>query len=197
MQHEWQDATYMAILDMDWVMRETRVFKSAPKSVWDALFARHQREREDLLRWEAKITLRRTSSMTTVRGELDTAHSTNPDPAPTPSSASEASASEAEFDNTSQSGKRKADTLENPFDSPDDERRMLCVYFIPNPMQNFVDQVINRVNRRVELSPVGFSFDEALSDGSASPSSSASWDVMEVSDNPSSPGSSNFEFINA
>jgi hypothetical protein len=123
MQHEWQDATYMAILDTDWVMRETRLFKSAPKSVWDALFARHQREREDLLRWEAMTTLKRTSSMTTVRGELDAPHSTIPDPAPTPSSASE-----AEHDNTSQTGKRKIDVLDHPFDSPDDDRRLLCVF---------------------------------------------------------------------
>jgi hypothetical protein len=108
----------MAILDMDWVMRETRVFKSAPKSVWDALFARHQQEREDLLRWEAKTTLERTSSMTTVRGKLDTARSTTPDPAPTPSSVKE-----AEFDNTSQRGKKKASALNNPLDSSDDVRR--------------------------------------------------------------------------
>jgi len=61
----WKDATYLAILDTDWFMRS--YFKPAPKSLWDEMFARHQREREELLRCDK--TLKRTSSMETVRME--------------------------------------------------------------------------------------------------------------------------------
>jgi hypothetical protein len=122
MEHEWKDVTYMAILDTDWVMRNVRVCQSAPKSLWDALFARHQREREELLRWEARASLKRTSSMVTVRGS-DAALTMIHDSAPTP-----APPSEKEFDDVSDvNGKRKADDLDSPLDLPPLDKRMSCV----------------------------------------------------------------------
>jgi hypothetical protein len=46
--------------------------KLAPKSKWDEMFARHTREREDLLRWDdRRQVLKRPSSAETVR-VLDT-----------------------------------------------------------------------------------------------------------------------------
>lgn len=62
----WKDVTCLAILDTDWVMQS--YYESAPKSMWDALFTRHAKEREELLRWDDKqIELKRTESMETIR----------------------------------------------------------------------------------------------------------------------------------
>jgi hypothetical protein len=62
----WKDVTYLAMLDTEWVMRG--FFRPAPKSLWDELFARHERERQELLRWEDnRANLKRSSSMETVR----------------------------------------------------------------------------------------------------------------------------------
>ncbi|TFK78588.1 hypothetical protein K466DRAFT_592762 [Polyporus arcularius HHB13444] len=66
----WADITHMGIVDVDWVVRKRR--RAAPRNLWDELFERHQREREELLRWEANessMRIRRTSSMETVRME--------------------------------------------------------------------------------------------------------------------------------
>ncbi|KAJ7135969.1 hypothetical protein C8R44DRAFT_869661 [Mycena epipterygia] len=66
MMGEWQDVTTLAILDTDWAMRT--FYKPAPKSLWDELFLRHERERDELLRWEeTQNRLKRTSSMETLR----------------------------------------------------------------------------------------------------------------------------------
>ncbi|KAI0753165.1 hypothetical protein C8Q80DRAFT_1067940, partial [Daedaleopsis nitida] len=65
---EWADVTHMGVLDTDWVVRKRR--RAAPRSMWDDLFERHQREREELLRWDEhreRMRLRRTNSMETVR----------------------------------------------------------------------------------------------------------------------------------
>jgi len=66
----WKDVTYLALLETEWLMRS--YLKPAPKNLWDEMFARHAREREELLRWdERQQRLKRTSSMDTVR-VLDT-----------------------------------------------------------------------------------------------------------------------------
>jgi hypothetical protein len=54
------------MLDTDWTI--SPFLTRAPKSLWDELFARHERERQELLRWEEKkAKLNRTASMETVR----------------------------------------------------------------------------------------------------------------------------------
>ncbi|KAJ7274984.1 hypothetical protein C8J57DRAFT_1062206 [Mycena rebaudengoi] len=64
--NEWQDVTTLAILDTDWTIRT--YFKAAPKSLWDELFSRHERERNELLRWEeTQQRLKRSSSAETIR----------------------------------------------------------------------------------------------------------------------------------
>ncbi|RDB30568.1 hypothetical protein Hypma_007143 [Hypsizygus marmoreus] len=82
MENEYRDVTYMGMIDIEWVLRNSFRTRPAPKSVWDELFARHQREREDLLNWESNnmhTTLRRTSSMATVRPTTPTTvRTTNP-----------------------------------------------------------------------------------------------------------------------
>ncbi|KAJ7637176.1 hypothetical protein FB45DRAFT_829529 [Roridomyces roridus] len=67
MMAEWQDVTTLAILATDWSIRS--FLKPAPKSLWDELFLRHQREREELLRWDEKQSrsLKRSASTETLR----------------------------------------------------------------------------------------------------------------------------------
>jgi RimJ/RimL family protein N-acetyltransferase len=78
----WKDATYLAMLDTEWMMRA--FYTPAPKSLWDEMFARHHREREELLRWDAtKSKLQRMSSAETLRNAAPT-----PDPGPSRSSTS-------------------------------------------------------------------------------------------------------------
>jgi hypothetical protein len=111
MELEWKDATYMAILDTDWMISRGHgvpaTVRSAPKSLWDELFARHQQEREELLRWESS-TLRRTSSTATLRG-------VSPIPTALTASESESEMSDASNRrlNASEKGKRNAEVLEN------------------------------------------------------------------------------------
>lgn len=71
MEHEWKDVTCLGILATDWLNRP--YFKIAPMSLWGELFARHQREREQLLQWEAvnQRQLLRSASMETVRVSAD------------------------------------------------------------------------------------------------------------------------------
>lgn len=70
--NEWKDVTYLGMLDTDWAMRSvTRRRKLAPKSMWDALLLRHEREIEELIRWDetrAFVKLTGTSSTETIRG---------------------------------------------------------------------------------------------------------------------------------
>jgi len=67
---EWKDVTHLGLLETDWLMRA--YVKPAPKNLWDEMFFRHAREREELLRWDdRKQRLNRTSSMETLR-VLDT-----------------------------------------------------------------------------------------------------------------------------
>lgn len=57
----------MGLLCTDWALQQTSKSQmSAPKSLWDELFLRHQREREELLRWDDK-RLKRTISTETIR----------------------------------------------------------------------------------------------------------------------------------
>ncbi|KAJ2925097.1 hypothetical protein H1R20_g12004, partial [Candolleomyces eurysporus] len=75
---EFKDVTYLGLLATDWFIRDQALFKNktkwtpAVKSLWDEMFARHQREREELLRMEDRKMsgngkLKRTSSMETIK----------------------------------------------------------------------------------------------------------------------------------
>ncbi|KAJ7152580.1 hypothetical protein C8R43DRAFT_885996 [Mycena crocata] len=90
---EWQDVTTLAILDTDWAMRT--LYKPAPKSLWDELFLRHERERDELLRWEeSQNRLKRTASMETIRAiTIDTDASNESDAATSTSSSFRSSTS--------------------------------------------------------------------------------------------------------
>ena len=63
---EWRDVTCFALLETEWLMRS--YFKPAPKNLWEEMFARHTREREELLRWDERENgIKRTSSTETIR----------------------------------------------------------------------------------------------------------------------------------
>jgi hypothetical protein len=97
---EWKDVEYLSILDTEFLMRG--YFSPAPKSLWDEMLARHQREREELLRWEAKHhnvadrrkNLRRVESTETIMGvsesEAEITMEVEPPLSPTPGSAYDA-----------------------------------------------------------------------------------------------------------
>ncbi|KIJ14581.1 hypothetical protein PAXINDRAFT_169731 [Paxillus involutus ATCC 200175] len=71
----WRDVTYLAMVDTDWVLKDAREGKGkAPEqpamSLWDEMFTRHSREREQLLRWEEKHgRIKRSSSTETLKDE--------------------------------------------------------------------------------------------------------------------------------
>ncbi|KAG6907696.1 hypothetical protein DXG01_007752 [Tephrocybe rancida] len=56
MERVYKDVTYMGMLDTDWILRSSCGADSrpAPKTLWDELFVRHQREREELMNWQEK-----------------------------------------------------------------------------------------------------------------------------------------------
>lgn len=105
---EWQDVTTLAILDTDWAMRS--YYKPAPKSLWDELFLRHERERDELLRWEEDNNrLKRTASMVTLRGAAP--------PSEAPDSEAESVASSVST--TASKGKKRMAPSASPRDSYD------------------------------------------------------------------------------
>lgn len=72
---EWKDVTYLAILATEWIhdrsnMGRTRLL---PRSLWDEILSRHQREQEEFIRKEEQKLgtwpgrLHRSSSVETVR----------------------------------------------------------------------------------------------------------------------------------
>ncbi|KAJ7637172.1 hypothetical protein FB45DRAFT_908468 [Roridomyces roridus] len=103
---EWQDMTTLAILDTDWALRS--VIRSAPKSLWDEMFLRHERERDELLRWENR-SLKRSASTETIRVGGGGA-----DPVDTDSSA--ASDSEHSSVESSRSKGKRRKVEEDPYD---------------------------------------------------------------------------------
>ena len=78
-EQEWKDVTCLAILATDWINRAYRRFakNAAPLTLWDEMLARHQQEREKLLKWEENqrggVGVKRTSSMETIRCLTDAA----------------------------------------------------------------------------------------------------------------------------
>ncbi|THV07096.1 hypothetical protein K435DRAFT_742717 [Dendrothele bispora CBS 962.96] len=109
MEQEWKDVTSFALLDTEWIMRA--YFRAAPKTLWDEMLLRHEREREALLRWE-HIHLKRTSSTETLR-------SVQPMTPIGVTSQSEGEASDAHSTKSmlADKGKRKMDAIEDPFAS--------------------------------------------------------------------------------
>ncbi|XP_006463970.1 hypothetical protein AGABI2DRAFT_180118 [Agaricus bisporus var. bisporus H97] len=68
---EWKDVTTLALLATDWLLYirgRRNDFRPTPKSelLWDSLFKRHQKEREELLRWHER-NLCRNASLETIR----------------------------------------------------------------------------------------------------------------------------------
>ncbi len=67
---EWKDVTYFAMLATEWVYdanNSDRGVRLRTASLWDEVFARHQKECDDLIRLEEKSTLKRSCSLETIR----------------------------------------------------------------------------------------------------------------------------------
>ncbi|KAF7300603.1 hypothetical protein HMN09_00945500 [Mycena chlorophos] len=70
--HEWQDVARFGIVDTDWAMRG--FWKPAPRTLWDELLERHERERAELLRWDEDKGLprvvKKSTSLETLRARV-------------------------------------------------------------------------------------------------------------------------------
>ncbi|KAK7036620.1 hypothetical protein VNI00_011553 [Paramarasmius palmivorus] len=100
-EQEYKDTTCLAIIDTDWVMKNFT--RPAPNSLWDEMFLRHERERDELLRWEErKSGLYRTSSTETIRDAAGVCTEVE-----TSSSKSDVEVSESESENENGKGKGK------------------------------------------------------------------------------------------
>ncbi|KAF9482697.1 hypothetical protein BDN70DRAFT_874703 [Pholiota conissans] len=70
---EWKDVTYFAMLVTDYVYdknSEDSAVRLRPKSLWDEVFARHQKECDDLIRLEERSGLKRSCSIETIRERI-------------------------------------------------------------------------------------------------------------------------------
>ncbi|KAJ3494479.1 hypothetical protein NLJ89_g10799 [Agrocybe chaxingu] len=77
---EWKDVTYFAILATEWFYDRNNSPTSSihlrPRSLWDEVITRHQRERDELVKLQEKECssgrLKRTNSMETIRERVPT-----------------------------------------------------------------------------------------------------------------------------
>ncbi|KAG1900403.1 uncharacterized protein F5891DRAFT_924932, partial [Suillus fuscotomentosus] len=64
----WKDVTYLAMLDTEWALRNMLKHKGPVPTLWDEMFARHAREREEMVKWDEKHDrVRKVSSTETLR----------------------------------------------------------------------------------------------------------------------------------
>lgn len=64
----WKDVTYFAMLDTEWALRGVLKPRETVPTLWDEMFARHTREREEMVKWDEKHNrIRRVSSTETLR----------------------------------------------------------------------------------------------------------------------------------
>lgn len=64
----WKDVTYLAMLDTEWALRDMFRNRGPAPTLWDEMFARHTREREEMVKWDERHNrIRRTSSTETLR----------------------------------------------------------------------------------------------------------------------------------
>lgn len=64
----WKDVTYLAMLDTEWALRDVLRIRGPAPTMWDEMFSRHAREREDMVKWDEKHgRVRRALSTETLR----------------------------------------------------------------------------------------------------------------------------------
>lgn len=64
----WKDVTYLAMLDTEWSLRTVLKHKGPPPTLWDEMFTRHTKEREEMVKWdEMHNRVRKVSSTKTLR----------------------------------------------------------------------------------------------------------------------------------
>jgi RimJ/RimL family protein N-acetyltransferase len=64
----WKDVTYFAMLDTEWALRDSFRNRGSAPTLWDEMFARHAREREEMVKWDERHNRpRRVSSTDTLR----------------------------------------------------------------------------------------------------------------------------------
>lgn len=66
----WKDVTYLAMLDTEWALRNMlkHTGGGTVPTLWDEMFTRHTREREEMVKWDEKHNrIRKVSSTETLR----------------------------------------------------------------------------------------------------------------------------------
>ncbi|KAG1730350.1 hypothetical protein EDB19DRAFT_1615195, partial [Suillus lakei] len=64
----WKDVTYLAMLDTEWALRNVLKPRGSVPNLWDEMFTRHTREREEMVKWDEKHNrVRKVSSTETLR----------------------------------------------------------------------------------------------------------------------------------
>lgn len=64
----WKDVTYLAMLDTEWSLKTVLKHKGPPPTLWDEMFTRHTKEREEMVKWDEKHNrIRKVSSTETLR----------------------------------------------------------------------------------------------------------------------------------
>jgi hypothetical protein len=173
------------MLDTDWVMRTSISprFRVAPKSLWDELFARHQREREELLRWEERnYPLKRSMSMETVRNIVapsSVSTSASEDEAMTDSG----SVVSATASSRRANGKKRRIDVGDAYDASasesEGEPELVTGLHSPPPLYDPTEWLA-QVRSHRSTSPASSQSGESIhSDGSYTTSSSSQWDHME------------------
>jgi hypothetical protein len=207
----WKDVTYLALLETEWLMRS--YLKLAPKNLWDEMFARHTREREELLRWDEKQQkLKKTSSMETLRFTIHVPE-TSPESASTTDDESDhpatAPASDIETFSSMHKGKRRkldtdvSDRLSRASSPPSSDSEQ------SNASWDMAGWESDEASGHIQLASYAhisrtlgdahYLSDSGSSRGSLPPpsaarsssSSSSNWDLLETS----SVSSSNFESL--
>ncbi|KAJ6571687.1 hypothetical protein B0H19DRAFT_1130709 [Mycena capillaripes] len=191
---EWQDVTILAILDTDWAMRG--FYKPAPKSLWDELFLRHERERDELLRWEEHLNrLKRTASMETIRApepDLDSDAASAASRSPSVASRSSSVSSRSSSVSKGKGKKRLAPLEWNPaYDGSgsdlEDELNPLFVRRRYSPdAESHRSGAASPTLSEISLESVPRSVISIRSTASAPSDSGSDWDLMESSSSASS-----------
>ncbi|KAJ7599202.1 hypothetical protein C8J56DRAFT_815578 [Mycena floridula] len=177
-EQEWKDVTCLGLLDTDWVMRS--YLKRAPISLWDELLSRHQKEREELLKWDKRAVreqkrLIRSTSQETVRILTYT----------TDSEADSVRADSPAYSQHSDKGKRKLEEVEtersskHDIFSSDDEDDFLSrpAWRRTSKLRRMSDGFMGAGGLSRSLSPA----ESQYSTASSVPDSDHSWDVVESS----------------
>lgn len=183
---EFRDVTYLGVLATDWATRQFLLqgravdgihslcgFSIAPTSLWEEMFERHQREREELLRWDdgenPSRRLKRSMSSETIK---EAYHSTS-DAASGTSSTAETTDSESAYT----SGKSRTSSISSS--SSKKPSRHVRSHSPDTSTESEFSLISEPGHDSASEADSEFSFSSFPSDTDSCSGSSASWDITD------------------